>query len=105
MNIEKCQFGACEHTVATLNEETHDENICWKITKPELIDEPTNEKYCPCKQDKGFIRRYDRVGYMEVSQHDILVTKSCSRCGIDCLFRIDETTCLACKTKTDYDSE
>ena len=33
----------CEH-----GEEFHDEGLCWKITNPELEDEKTNKKYCPC---------------------------------------------------------
>lgn len=105
MNIEKCNAGGCEHTIQALKQETHDEGLCWWITKPELSDKPTNNKYCPCTQDKVLIRRYERVGYQEPEKHDQLITKKCSICDIDALFRLDDDICMPCKTRTDYDAE
>ena len=105
MNIEKCQYGGCEHTLESLHEETHDEGVCWKITKPELAEEKTNTKYCPCKIDKEFIRRYDRTGYMDIERNDQMVTKPCAICGINALFRLHEDVCMSCKTRADYDPE
>lgn len=105
MNLEKCNYGGCEHTLESLHEETHLEGVCWKITKPELAEEQTNDKFCPCKADKELIRRYDINNFMSVEKNDIMVTKPCSECGVDALFRINENVCMSCKTKSDYDSE
>lgn len=105
MNIEKCSIGGCEHTLESLHEETHEEGLCWKITKPELAEEQTNNKYCPCAVDKNFIRRYDRVGYIQQEKHDSMVTKPCAICLKDALFRVSDDVCMSCKTRADYDAE
>ncbi len=101
--MNKCEIGGCEHTVESLHEETHYEGLCWKITKPELEEVDTNKKYCPCTKDKEFIRRYGRTGYMHVEKTDSMITKKCSICGIDALFRVDEDVCMLCKTRNEYD--
>ena len=103
MNIDKCHQGGCEHTVQALHQETHDEGLCWWITKPDLAEEKTNSKYCPCTTDKVLIRRYARVGYQEAEKHDMMVTKPCGICGVDALFKINEDACIPCKTRADYD--
>ena len=63
----KCHFGHCEHPP-----EDHHEGTCWHIVKPELKDQPTNRKYCDCKQHddeliKSFsdIEKYEGKGWME----------------------------------------
>lgn len=94
----KCHFNHCEHKTESMGENTHDEGVCWKITQEEFADKPTNAKYCPCKKDNEFIRRYERVGYMEREQHDQMITRACKGCGQDCLFTIHDTECIACKT-------
>jgi hypothetical protein len=102
---DKCAFGRCEHKTELLQEEFHDEGLCWKITQEEFKDNPTNAKYCPCAKQPNFIRRYDRVGYMERDQHDQMITRPCARCGVDCLFTIHDTLCMACKTRADYNPD
>lgn len=82
-----------------MGHDTHDEGLCWKITQEEFADHPTNAKYCPCQKDKEFIRRYERVGYMEREEHDQMITRACKGCGGDFLFTIHDTLCLACKTR------
>jgi hypothetical protein len=82
-----------------MGENTHDEGLCWKITQDEFAEHPTNAKYCPCQKDTEFIRRYERVGYMERNQHDIMITRPCIRCGEDYLFTIHDTLCISCKTR------
>lgn len=94
----KCHYGHCEHKTSSMGENTHDEGVCWKITQEEFADEQTNAKYCPCEKEKGFIRRYARVGYMERDQHDQMITRKCDGCGEDFLFTIHERLCIACKT-------
>lgn len=83
-----------------MGENTHDEGLCWKITQEEFKDQPTDAKYCPCKKDSGFIRRYDRVGYMERGEHDQMITRACATCGRDYLFTIHDKNCISCKTMT-----
>lgn len=80
-----------------MHEEFHDEGVCWKITQEEFADHPTESKYCPCKKHPEFIRRYDRLGYMERSEHDQMITRKCIRCGDDCLFTIHEKACKPCR--------
>lgn len=103
MNIDKCHQGGCEHTLESLHEETHDEGLCWKVTKPELEEINSNKKYCPCTKDKELIRRYERTGYMQVEKTDHMITKKCSICEIDTLFRVNENVCMLCKTRSEYD--
>ncbi len=93
---EKCQYGGCEHTPEVLGEEVHDEGVCWKITKPELAKELSDEKYCPCKREKDLIRTYTRTGYMEAEIHDIMITKVCEICNKVLLIRVDEDICSGC---------
>jgi len=95
----KCHYGKCEHKTEVMGCDTHDEGVCWKITQEEFEDHPTNAKYCPCQKDKEFIRRYERVGYMEREEHDQMITRVCKGCGGDFLFTIHDTHCLACKTR------
>lgn len=94
----KCHLGHCEHKTESMGDDTHDEGVCWKITQPELADKPTNAKYCRCQKDKEFIRRYDRVGYMERGEHDQMITRQCEGCEKDFLFTIHDKYCLSCKT-------
>ena len=93
----KCHLGHCEHKTESLGENTHDEGVCWKITQEEFADQPTEAKYCPCKKQNNFIRRYERLGYMERGQHDQMITRKCSGCDESFLFTINETLCLTCK--------
>lgn len=97
MNEKKCIYGHCEH-----GEEFHDEGVCWKITKEDLTELPTNEKYCQCKRQADLIRRYERVGYMEFDEHTIMATKNCARCKKDFLGRKENDLCLSCKTLASY---
>ena len=91
-NKTKCVFGHCEHS-----EEFHDEGVCWKITQPDLENENTEAKYCPCKQQPELIRRYDRLGYMEREEHDQMITRKCKGCNGDFLFTIHDKYCKSCK--------
>lgn len=93
----KCHFGRCEHKTENIGENTHDEGLCWKITQEEFENLPTEAKYCPCKKDTEFIRRYDRLGFMERGQHDQMITRKCDGCGEDCLFTIHDKYCITCK--------
>ncbi len=93
----KCHLRHCEHKTELMGEDTHDEGMCWKITQEEFADFPTEAKYCPCKKQPDFIRTYKRLGYMERGEHDIMITRQCSRCGVDCLFNINTTMCKICK--------
>ena len=93
----KCSFGKCEHKTEIIGEETHDEGLCWKVTQDDFADEKTEAKYCPCKKQPDFIRRYARLGYMERGEHDIMITRKCVGCDNDLLFTINETLCLTCK--------
>lgn len=84
----------CEH-----GEEFHDEGLCWKITNPELEDEKTNKKYCPCNSAKGFIRTYARLGWMEALPHDKMITKKCEACGEEVMLQVEEKFCTTCKSQ------
>lgn len=99
---DKCAFGHCEHKTELMQEEFHDEGLCWKITQEEFEDQPTNAKYCPCSKTPYLIRRYARTGYMERGQHDIMITRPCNRCGKEQLFTIHEKLCMSCKTIAEY---
>lgn len=90
------------HTGCDHPDSLHQEGLCWKVTNPELEDQPTNKKYCPCASNKGLIRRYDRVGYMEAETHDQMVTKKCVSCGTEGLFNVDNSVCLSCKAFFKY---
>jgi len=70
---EKCIYGGCEHTPEIIGHDIHEEGLCWKITRPELEKVDTNKKYCPCKREIGFIRRYAKTGFMEPELHLMLV--------------------------------
>ena len=85
------------HTGCDHPDSLHQEGLCWKVTNPELEDQPTNKKYCPCASNKGLIRTYARTGYMEAEAHDQMVTKKCDVCSIEGLFRIDNSICSSCK--------
>ncbi len=100
----KCHQGHCEHKTDVMGENTHDEGLCWKITQEEFADHPTNAKYCPCQKDKLFIRRYDRVGYIERGEHDQMIPRKCATCPEVVLFTIHQTRCLACRTM-DFNEE
>ena len=91
------KHSGCEH-----GEEHHSEGLCWKITNPELADEHTHKKYCPCTEDKNLIRRYNKVGYTEIEKHDQMVTKKCAICTQELLFHVDYDVCGACKTSALY---
>ena len=102
----KCLQGHCEHKGHEpvfddkgifIDDEFHEEGLCWKITQEEFKDEQTEAKYCPCKKQSDLIRRYARIGYMERGEHDIMITRPCNQCGEDCLFTINETKCKSCK--------
>jgi hypothetical protein len=84
----------CEH-----GEEYHSEGLCWKITNPELENEPTNKKYCPCNAGKGLIRRYARTGWMEVLPHDNMITRKCEDCGAEVLLSVEDKYCTTCKSQ------
>ena len=99
---DKCAFGHCEHKTELMQEEFHDEGLCWKIRQEEFEDLPTNSKYCPCSKSQGLIRRYARTGYMERGQHDIMITRPCARCKEEQLFTIHGRLCLSCRTRSDY---
>jgi len=90
----------CEHPIGY-----HDEGVCWKITNPELENEDTNAKYCPCAVSKLTIRRYDRVGYMEAEPHDQMITKKCSLCNVEGLFTLNNSICSACKVLSHYNPD
>tara|TARA_R100000963_G_C4609857_1_gene80662 strand:+ start:395 stop:673 length:279 start_codon:yes stop_codon:yes gene_type:complete len=77
----------------------HSEGLCWKVTNPELENEPTNKKYCPCNSGKGLIRRYAKTGWMEVSPHDKMVAKKCADCGAEVLLSIEDKFCTTCKSQ------
>jgi len=93
----KGALGHCEHKTESMGEDTHDEGMCLKITQDEFKDQPTEAKYCPCKKDSGFIRRYERLGFMERGQHDQMITRKCVGCGGEYLFTINDHTCTSCK--------
>lgn len=93
----KCHLGHCEHKTENQGYDSHEEGICWKITQEEFKDQPTEAKYCPCKKQNDFIRRYARLGYMERGEHDIMITRPCDGCGIDFLFSINVRVCSACE--------
>ena len=84
----------CEH-----GEDFHDEGLCWKITNPELENEPTNKKYCPCNSGKGLIRRYAKTGWMETMPHDKMVTRKCEDCGAEVLLSVEDKYCTTCKSQ------
>lgn len=90
----------CEHPPVY-----HEEGLCWKVTSPELENEDTNDKYCPCSINKGTIRRYDRVGYMEIQPHDKMITKKCSLCSAEGLFTLTNSICSACKVLSHYNPD
>ena len=96
LKIEKTKktHTGCDHP-----DSLHEEGLCWKITNPELENEPTDKKYCPCSEQKGLIRTYARTGYMEPGKHDQMVTKKCGVCGVEGLFKIDNSTCSSCKAQ------
>lgn len=102
----KCHQGHCEHKGHEpvfdekhnfLRDEFHEEGVCWKITQEEFADEQTEAKYCPCKKQSGLIRTYARLGYMERGEYDQMITRPCSKCGVDLLFTIHENVCRNCK--------
>jgi len=105
----KCSQGHCEHKGENeifdtrgkipifLSDEFHEEGLCWKITQDEFQDHPTNAKYCPCSRGSELIRRYERVGYMERGQHDIMITRKCETCDTEALFTINQRRCLTCR--------
>ena len=90
----------CEHPPVY-----HEEGLCWKVTSPELENEDTNDKYCSCSINKGTIRRYDRVGYMEIQPHDKMITKKCSLCSAEGLFTLTNSICSACKVLSHYNPD
>ena len=94
--IKKTHTG-CDHP-----DSLHQEGLCWKVTNPELEDQPTNKKYCPCSSNKGLIRTYARTGYMEAELHDQMVTKKCDVCSAEGLFKVDNSICSSCKTYYKY---
>lgn len=94
---EKCIYGGCEHTPEIIGHDIHEEGLCWKITRPELEKVDTNKKYCPCKREIGFIRRYAKTGFMEPELHDSMVHKTCPICHEILLIRIDEDLCIGCR--------
>lgn len=91
-----CNFEKCYHI-----QEEHDENICWHIV--DLNAAPNSQstaKYCQCRRG-DVIRRYGhpKMGYMEATNLDNLITKKCSGCGDDVLLLVKETLCIFCKEK------
>ena len=100
MKTLKIEKSIKTHTGCDHPDSLHEEGLCWKITNPELEDEPTEKKYCPCSEQKGLIRTYARTGYMEPGKHDQMVTKKCDVCGAEGLFRIDDSICSSCKTSS-----
>jgi len=84
----------CEH-----GEEYHSEGLCWKITNPELEHSQTSKKYCPCNSNKGLIRTYSRVGWMEVMPHDKMVTRNCEGCDAEVLLSVKNKLCTTCKSQ------
>ena len=68
-------------------------------------NEDTNDKYCPCSINKGTIRRYDRVGYMEAELHDQMITKKCLLCSAEGLFTLTNSICSACKVLSHYNPD
>jgi len=92
----KCDIGGCEHNTKELQEETHEEAVCWKITQPDYEALPTEKKYCPCKREKGLIRRFALTRFMEAQPDDMMVTKLCRICGKSFLLRYDQAICRKC---------
>jgi hypothetical protein len=86
-----------EHTGCEHGPEYHEEGLCWKITNPELEEEPTDKKYCPCNSNKGLIRRYERTGYMEAQSDDRMIPRPCDSCGAEVLLVIGNKICISCK--------
>lgn len=86
---EKCKFGHCEHLPTW-----HEEGVCWKVVKPEFEDA---RKFCNCKEDKNFIRTFERLGYTELADDDWMVAKHCAKCDKVFTLRIDNNLCLSCK--------
>jgi len=74
----------------------HDEGACYFITNPNLKNEDNVNKYCKCVVTDN-IRRFGRIGFMPIEQHDSMVTKNCISCGLPVVLRIDESTCMTCK--------
>tara|TARA_R110000787_G_scaffold70884_3_gene157736 strand:+ start:3662 stop:3979 length:318 start_codon:yes stop_codon:yes gene_type:complete len=102
MKTLKIEKNKKTHTGCDHPESFHEEGLCWKITNPELENEPTDKKYCPCSEQKGLTRRYARTGYMEAGKHDQMITKKCDVCSVEFLFKIDTSTCLSCKAQYKY---
>ena len=91
-----------EHTGCEHGPEYHQEGLCWKVTNPELEEEQTTKKYCPCTRDKNLIRTYKRLGYTEAEPNDQMITKKCIICGDEVLFNLKHSVCGACKTSSLY---
>ena len=100
----KLEKNKITHTGCDHPDSLHDEGLCWKVTNPELEGEQNNKKYCPCASNKGLIRRFGKVGYMEPEAHDQMVTKKCDVCGIEGLFNVDNSICLSCKAFYKYNT-
>jgi|SRR6185312_11067200 len=74
----------------------HDEGACYYVTNTNLINENNVNKYCKCIITDN-IRRFERLGFMPQTEHDSMITKRCSTCGIAVMLRTDEVTCMTCK--------
>jgi hypothetical protein len=95
---DKCTpIGMCFH-----GPEDHKGGACWKITQPQLENEPTIDKYCACIA-AGNTRLFADMGFMQVQElGDRMITKICRGCGDAVNLLITEEFCMRCKDKPEY---
>ena len=102
--VYKGRNGEEAHGSCTHPEEYHKEGTCWFIVKPELKDQPTNDKYCHCKIDPGFIKSFDSIerhegkGWMEPEK-----CKECQGVGSIVIFKDPATKEVKTKKCPDCD--
>lgn len=102
----KCHIGTGDRRVEGLcnhGENEHKQGSCMHITQPDLIDEKTMKKFCPCTVNDGQnLRTYSLVGFTDPGEDDQMITKPCGKCGLHLLINIDSDLCVGCSQKDLY---